>query len=132
MQMDWILNPLALYGMLAAAMVACVAPFFVVRAEMRAAQRRSGKSKSAVAARLEKTELAMQRVRQARVEGGELSAAPLPGLNLKRRSQAVRMHERGEPVATIAAALSAPRFHGCGMITGGTRRGDENLFPMWG
>jgi len=36
-------------------------------------------------------------------------AIPRPGLNLTRRSQALRMHRRGEPPDQIAAALEIPR-----------------------
>jgi len=36
-------------------------------------------------------------------------AAPLSGLNLTKRAQALRMHRRGESVSTIAAALQSPR-----------------------
>ena len=34
---------------------------------------------------------------------------PKPGLNLNKRSQALRMHRRGEAVDQIAAALELPR-----------------------
>jgi len=34
---------------------------------------------------------------------------PKPGLNLNKRSQALRMHRRGEPADSIAAALELPR-----------------------
>ena len=35
--------------------------------------------------------------------------APKPGLNLNKRSQALRMHRRGEPPEQIAAALAVSR-----------------------
>jgi hypothetical protein len=35
--------------------------------------------------------------------------APRPGLNLNKRSQALRMHRQGEPSDRIAAALELPR-----------------------
>jgi hypothetical protein len=106
----WILNPLTLYGVLAAALVAGVALFFAVKAEIRAVRRRFEESGKAAAVRLKETELAIERLREAMAETGEPPPAPLlPGLNLTRRAQAVRMHQRGEPAATIAAALRAPR-----------------------
>jgi len=36
-------------------------------------------------------------------------AVPRPGINLSRRSQALRMHRRGESAEQIATALSVPR-----------------------
>jgi hypothetical protein len=80
-----------------------------MRAEIRAERRRARESEKAASARLEQTELAMERLRKSMAEAGERPPDPLPGLNLTRRAQAVRMHQRGEPVATIAAALRAPR-----------------------
>lgn len=109
MSLDWIVNPVAIYGMLAAALAACAAPFLVMRAEIRAVRRRAEESESAAKLRLEETELAMERLRKSVADAGELPAAPPPGLNLTRRAQAVRMYQRGEGVATIAAALRAPR-----------------------
>jgi hypothetical protein len=35
--------------------------------------------------------------------------APLDGLNLTKRAQVLRMHRRGESLATISAALQSPR-----------------------
>ena len=37
-----------------------------------------------------------------------LPAPPKPGLNLTKRSQALRMHRRGDPPEQIAAALEVP------------------------
>lgn len=109
MKTAWILSPLTLYGALAAALIGCLALFFAVRAEIRALRRRFEKSESAAAVRLQETELAIARLRQAVAEAAEQPPAPAPGLNLTRRAQAVRMHQRGEPAATIAAALRVPR-----------------------
>jgi hypothetical protein len=108
-KLAWILSPLTLYGTLAAALVACLALFFAVKAEICAVRRRFEESGSAAAARLQGTELAIERLRKAVAEAGEQPPAPLPGLNLTRRAPAVRRHRRGEPAATIAAALRAPR-----------------------
>jgi len=107
--MAWILSPLTLYGALAAALIGCLALFFAVKAEIHALRRRFEKSENAAAVRLGETELAIARLRQAVAEAAEQPPAPPPGLNLTRRAQAVRMHQRGEPIATIAAALRVPR-----------------------
>lgn len=109
MRLAWILSPLTMYATLAAALIGCLALFFAVKAEIRAVRRRFEMSGSASAVRLEETERALESLRKALAEAGERPADPLPGLNLTRRAQAVRMHQRGEPVATIAAALRAPR-----------------------
>jgi hypothetical protein len=114
MKIAWILSPLtlgALAAALAVALIACFALYFAVKAEIeiRALRRRFEESESAAAVRLGETELAIGRLRAGMVKAGEQPPVLLPSLNLTRRAQAVRMHQRGEPAATIAAALKAPR-----------------------
>jgi hypothetical protein len=47
-------------------------------------------------------------IRDVQTAPAAVPAAYRTGLNLSKRSQALRMHRRGEPVAEIAAALELP------------------------
>ena len=42
-------------------------------------------------------------------QGAQAPGLPKPGLNLNKRSQALRMHRRGETAEQIASALELPR-----------------------
>lgn len=87
---------------------------FCFRAWLRAAAQKA-------AVREEASEAAMADLRrtieslEARMEEVRLQAAPVSqiapraGLNLGRRSQALRMHRRGDSADQIAAALEIPR-----------------------
>jgi hypothetical protein len=45
---------------------------------------------------------------QRQPQGGAVAAPPRAGLNLCKRSQALRMHRKGDPPDRIAAALEVP------------------------
>ena len=109
MHWDWILNPLAQYGMVAAGLIACLALFLTVKFELRAIARRAEEARNAVTTRLQAAEAAVERFRETAADAGERQLARLSALNLTKRAQAVRMYRRGEPVETIAAALGTPR-----------------------
>jgi hypothetical protein len=109
MHWDWILNPLAQYGMLAAGLIACLALFAAVKLEMCVELQTAKQSRDALAAEVQAMETALGQIRQNVTAIEERPVAVSPGLNLTRRTQALRMHRRGESVQTIAAALSAPR-----------------------
>ena len=109
MHLDWILNPLTQYGMLAAGWIACVVLFLAVKVEVSEVRQGTQKSRDALAAQVQEVESALGHIRQSVTEIEERPVAVSPGLNLTRRTQALRMHHRGESVETIAAALSAPR-----------------------
>jgi hypothetical protein len=109
MHMDWILNPLAQYGMLAAGLIACLALFAAVKLEVCVVRQRAQESEDALAAQVRQMESALGHIRQSVTDIEERPGSVGPGLNLTRRAQALRMHHRGESVETIAAALSAPR-----------------------
>jgi len=49
-----------------------------------------------------------EQVEEVRRQARAVPAAPKPGFNLTKRSQALRMHRRGEPPDQIAAALDIP------------------------
>ena len=109
MHLNWILNPLAQYGMLAAGLIACLALFLAVKLEVGAVRQRERESRDALAAQVREMESALGQIRQSVTGMEERPFAVRPGLNLTRRTQALRMHRRGESAQTIAAALSAPR-----------------------
>jgi hypothetical protein len=109
MHLDWILNPLAQYGMLAAGLIACLVLFAAVKVEVCVVRQKAQESEDALAAQVQEMEAALGHIRQSVTEIEERPVAVSPGLNLTRRAQALRMHHRGESVETIAAALSAPR-----------------------
>ena len=109
MHLDWILNPLAQYGMLAAGLIACLVLFAAVKVEIAVVRQRAQESEDALAAQVQEVESALGHIRQSVTEIEERPVAVSPGMNLTRRTQALRMHHRGESVETIAAALSAPR-----------------------
>lgn len=108
MHLDWILNPLAQYGMLAAGLIACLALFLAMKLEVCAVGQRARESRDALAGRVEEMESALGQIRRSVTDIEERPGTVSPGLNLTRRTQALRMHRRGESVQTIAAALSAP------------------------
>ena len=109
MYFDWILNPLAQYGMPAAGLIACLALFMAVKLEMRTKLQTAKESRDALAAQVHEIESALGHVRQSVTAIEERPATVNPGMNLTRRAQALRMHHRGEPIQTIAAALSVPQ-----------------------
>jgi hypothetical protein len=109
MHLEWILNPLTQYGMLAAGLIACLALFLAVKLEVCAMRQRAQESRDALAAQVREMESALGHIRQSVTDIEERPGAVTPGLNLTRRTQALRMYRRGESVQTIAAALSAPR-----------------------
>ena len=109
MHLDWILNPLAQYGMLGAGLIACLVLFMTVKVEVGEVGQQARESRDALAAQVQEMELALGHIRQSVTEMEERPGTVSPGLNLTRRAQALRMHHRGESVETIAAALSAPR-----------------------
>jgi uncharacterized protein involved in exopolysaccharide biosynthesis len=110
MHWDWILSPLAQYGMLAACLIAGLALFAAVKLEMCIGLQTAKQSRDELAAQVQEMESALGQIRQSVTDIQERpGAVSPPGLNLTRRTQALRMHRRGESVQTIAAALSAPR-----------------------
>ncbi len=105
--MDSVL-PLAL---LVAGIGACLYLFWTLKMEMR----RNQKSQAAQAERLESAIASLTRdleelrrqLKERPLE--QIPSAPPSAINLSKRAQALRMHRRGEPAATIAAALSIPQ-----------------------
>ena len=102
-----------LYGLVLAGLAAGLLAVYCARRLVRDAENR-GKAQQ------ERCDDAIERLRKDLAEcvsqiqdvqrepvSGTLSA-PRPGLNLSKRSQALRLHRRGDPPEQIATALSIP------------------------
>ena len=98
--------------------LAATATGFLALFHTRALVRAAGRSAAVADSKLEAEVQAMRQTIEglaAQVQDvqqqSRLAAAPVgakPGLNLSKRSQALRMHRRGEAAAQIAAALDIP------------------------
>jgi len=111
---DGVLLPLSYYLLLVAGLAGCVYLFLTFKEELRKREIRWTRRNQG----LEETIRAMQadvdglrgRLREAEERAGMLvpPAPPRSGLNLSKRTQALRMFARGETPEHIAAALSLP------------------------
>jgi hypothetical protein len=111
MTFEWLLSPATQYCALALGMAACLLLFLSAKMEMQTVHRDALKSNETLGATVTSLSAEVQRVR---VEVKELAVTPAivtpaEGLNLTKRAQALRMHRRGEPIPTIAAALRTPQ-----------------------
>ena len=106
MNLDWILSPLALYTVVALALVGCASLFIVTKVELSQLRRAADQSRMDLAKKIEEVESAMADIPAA-------APAPMlmvrPSINLTKRAQALRMRRRGESLESITAALSVPR-----------------------
>jgi hypothetical protein len=109
MHLDWILGPLAQYGIAAAGLISSLCLFFALKVELSQVKRAAETARDELAGRLRETEAALAQLRDAAAGAPERNAAPGPALNLTRRAQALRMYRRGEPIETIAGSLRTPR-----------------------
>jgi hypothetical protein len=113
MRPDWILSPLAQYGMAAAGLIAGLFQFLALKVELSALKRSGETARDELTGRLKETEAALANLRETAAEtaaeAGERNTPQGPALNLTRRTQALRMYRRGETVETIAGALRTPR-----------------------
>jgi len=111
---NWILSPALQCGFQIAGLLLCVYLFFSIKREARRDGLRSARDQQGIQ---DDMDALKKEVEQIRAEFGELSersatlVEPPPaasGLNLTKRSQALRMHRRGEALDKIAAALMVP------------------------
>jgi hypothetical protein len=114
MTLQWILHPWFIYSLLTAGIVACLCLFFSLKLETRkivasaqAAQREMGLTLDSLTKQLEAI-AADIRLMQERVDRTVTPPLAVSGLNLNKRSLALRMHRRGESAAQIASALTLP------------------------
>ena len=106
MNFEWMASPLALYAAFTAGLICSFVLFITLKVEIAAVNRKGELREQTQADRLQQVKESLELLRE---QAADHSSATVNGLNLTRRTQALRMHKRGEPVETIAAALKAPR-----------------------
>ncbi len=114
MHLDFLLNPATFYSVALICLGVSLWLFGSLKIEMARVRSlaevsevvRDGDSAAirVLKAELEKLRESMTGLEQTR----PTRIAPANGLNLTKRAQALRMHRRGEPVTSIAAALETP------------------------
>ncbi len=94
------------------ALLLSVVAVFQARDLLRSAQRRNADLRSQQDARLDALAASLEtlaaEVRELETQPAGLPGPVKPGLNLSKRSQALRMHRRGETPAQIASSLDIP------------------------
>lgn len=113
MKLDWMLHPLICYALLAVAMSLCLYLFLAMQRQIQAAAARAGQENRKLKSDLLGLELELAQMRTRIEELGAAAAPaamapPAPGMNLNRRTQALRMARRGDRPDQIAAALQMP------------------------
>lgn len=113
--MNSLILPLAIgFGLVLAAVAVSLFTWFrsqaLVAAADKDAQTAQAKLEAEVQAVRQTVEALAVQVQDAQQQARQMApAVARPGLNLTKRSQALRMHRRGEPPDQIAAALEIPR-----------------------
>ena len=111
MMVEWIFHPLVLYAVLAVGMGLCLYLFCTVKMEMRSDYTAQRKKEALYTAQFAQMREALEQLQSALRESEERTGMLVPptpprsGLNLNRRSQALKMYRRGDPPGQIASAL---------------------------
>ena len=108
MRLDWTLNPFAQYGILFLGLLTCLGVCVVTSIRLRRQLRRMATDQETLSQAVTASSTAVEEIRRKTHEPEAIFFAQIAGLNLTKRAQALRMHRRGEPVPTIAAALQSP------------------------
>jgi hypothetical protein len=110
MNLDWLAHPIAPYIFLMLGIGLCLYLFFTLNTQMEAIQRQQREKQDLFAAAILNLQQGVDDLQNAlrQRETDSLSQMPREGINLNKRTQALRMHRRGEAVPTIAAALAIP------------------------
>src|SRR5689334_16257354 len=106
MNLDWILNPLTSYVLIALALAACIAVYVSTQSEVHRLRRAANNSQQDLARKIEEMQSTVALIGQQRPEPPPeappvRSAAIRPSLNVTRRTQALRMRRRGESAESI-------------------------------
>jgi len=114
--LDWLLHPALQFGLLALLAVALYLNlYFSLKRESRVLEARNSKSREEVDRAIEGLRSALDAVcadvHELSEQAGLLvkPAPPRSGLNLNKRSLALRMHRRGDSPEDIARTLELPR-----------------------
>jgi hypothetical protein len=109
MKPEWILSPIAQYGIIGTGLMACLYLWITAKLEIRTVRKALAKIRESADAGMQTLSDGLEEVRNVVKGAPEPSAsANALSLNLTKRAQALRMHRRGETIASIAAALQAP------------------------
>ena len=111
--MGWLGNPIFILTIAAVTMVACVLLFLSLKRENAALRRRAQLDHELLSEQVESFRRSLNQLQSALAEREEaapaaVSSAPAESMNISKRSQALRLHRRGESPATIAATLRLP------------------------
>jgi hypothetical protein len=113
MHLDWLLSPIALYS--ASALCLLVSLTVVVHMKIQAARESAPSEMPEIVSKPEDTAVLelkadMEQLRESvyRLEESLPVRGSGVGMNVTKRAVALRMHRRGEQVATIATALETP------------------------
>jgi len=111
MNFEWILHPAVPYLLLACSLPLSLYLFLSMKKEIRALALRLERNRDEGQAEMRKLSGALEELKKKELETEEkaLMLRPRAGVNLSKRSQALRMHRRGETPESIAAALSIPQ-----------------------
>lgn len=114
MMLEWIFFPGVQYALLGLGMGLCLYLFCTVKMEMRAQDTSSRQREALFAEQLAGLRQAVEALRTDLRETEQRTGMLVPpeppksGLNLNRRSQALKMHRRGDSPDQIASALGLP------------------------
>lgn len=111
--MGWIGNPIFILTIAAVTMAACLLLFLSLKRENAALRRRAQMDHELLSEQVESFRRSLNQLQSALAEREEaapaaVSPAPAESMNISKRSQALRLHRRGESPATIAATLRLP------------------------
>jgi hypothetical protein len=111
MNFEWLLNPATPYCALALGIAGYLLLFICTKKEMQSLRRQAAESSNSANASFTSLSAELHGVKESvrELETSPATVTIAEGLNLTKRAQALRMHHRGEPVPTIAAALRAPQ-----------------------
>jgi hypothetical protein len=111
--LDWLVNPVTFYSGASVCLLTSLALFVSIKIEMARARGAAEVSEVVndvddLAVRGLKAEVQRLRESVGHLEASRPNQPAASGINLTKRAQIIRMHRRGEPVSSIAAALETP------------------------
>ena len=111
--LDWLLSPVTFYSGASVCLLTSLALFVNIKIEMARVRGAADVSEGVnraddLVVRGLKAEIEGLRESVDRLEAARPAQPTGAGINLTKRAQVLRMHRRGEPVSSIAAALESP------------------------